>query len=81
LNNSTLLTALQLIQVIISVFLVIVIILQAKGNGIGNLFGGGESGLGITKTRRGLEKTLFQITIILAALFLLNAIIQVVVGR
>jgi preprotein translocase subunit SecG len=50
--------------------------LQSKGSGIGSLLGGGEGGLGITKTRRGLEKTLFQLTIILAAIFLINAVIQ-----
>jgi len=75
-NTQTLLDALQLIQVIISLALVVTIILQAKGSGIGSLLGGGDSGLGITKTRRGLEKTLFQITIILAAIFLLNAVLQ-----
>ncbi|PJF30377.1 MAG: preprotein translocase subunit SecG [Candidatus Thermofonsia Clade 1 bacterium] len=69
-------TALQIIQILLSVSLVVLIILQSKGSGIGNLLGGGEGGLGITKTRRGLEKTLFQLTIILAAVFLINAIIQ-----
>lgn len=69
-------TALQIIQILLSVALVVLIILQSKGSGIGNLLGGGEGGLGITKTRRGLEKTLFQLTIILAAVFLINAIIQ-----
>jgi protein translocase SecG subunit len=60
---------------------VIVIILQAKGVGIGSLFGSNEAGLGITKTRRGLEKTLHQITIVLGAAFLLNAVIQVIIQR
>ncbi len=69
-------TALQIIQILISVALVVLIILQSKGSGIGNLLGGGEGGLGITKTRRGLEKTLFQLTIILASVFLINAVIQ-----
>ncbi len=74
-NNPTITAALQIIQIIISAALITVIILQAKGSGLGSLFGG-DAGMGITKTRRGLERTLFQITIILAALFLLNAIIQ-----
>ncbi|MFQ3534781.1 MAG: preprotein translocase subunit SecG [Aggregatilineales bacterium] len=69
-------TALQIIQILISVALVALIILQSKGSGLGNLLGGGDGGLGITKTRRGLEKTLFQLTIILAAVFLINAVIQ-----
>lgn len=78
---NTLNTALQIVQIIISVALVIVIILQAKGSGIGNLLGGNDTGMGITKTRRGLERTLFQITILLAALFLLNGIIQLMSQR
>jgi preprotein translocase subunit SecG len=76
---ATLSTALQIIQVIIAIALIVVIILQARGQGLGSLFGGSDSGMGITKTRRGLERTLFQITIILATLFLLNAIIQLMI--
>jgi len=74
-QQTTVLTALQIVQILISLALVIVIILQARGSGLGSLFGG-DAGMGITKTRRGLEQTLFQITIILSALFLLNSIIQ-----
>jgi preprotein translocase subunit SecG len=77
---TTLQTALQVIQIIISVGLIIVIILQARGMGLGSLFGG-DAGMGITKTRRGLERTLFQITIILAALFLLSSIIQLMIQQ
>ncbi|MHB8629752.1 MAG: preprotein translocase subunit SecG [Aggregatilineales bacterium] len=77
-QNSTVVAALQIIQIIISVALVIVIILQAKGMGLGSLFGG-DAGMGIAKTRRGLEKTLFQVTIILAALFLINSIVQLMI--
>lgn len=76
----TLKSALQIIQIIISVALIIVIILQAKDAGVGNLFGSSDNGMGVTKTRRGLEKTLFQITIILGTLFLVNAIIQLGIG-
>ena len=58
-QTTTLGSALQIIQIIISVALIVVIILQARGMGLGSLFGG-DSGMGITKTRRGLEKTLFR---------------------
>ncbi len=68
-------TALQIVQIIISIALVILILLQAKGSGLGSLFGG-EPGT-ITKTRRGLEKTLFQITVALAIAFLGLAILTV----
>ena len=76
---TTLGNALQVIQVILAIALIVIIILQAKGQGLGSLFGGGDSGMGITKTRRGLDRTLFQITIILSALFLLNAVIQLMI--
>ena len=69
--------ALQIVQIIISLALITVIVLQARGSGLGSLFGGADGG--ITKTRRGLEKTLFQITIGLAVLFILNAIIQLLI--
>jgi preprotein translocase subunit SecG len=69
---------LQLIQVLISVSLIVVIILQAQGQGLGGLFGGSDS-MGITKTRRGLEKTLFQITVGLSVAFLANAILQLLI--
>jgi len=77
----TISNALQIIQLIIALCLIVVIILQARGQGLGSLFGGGDAGMGISKTRRGLERTLFQITIILAALFLLNAIVQIMLPR
>lgn len=70
--------ALQIVQIIVSIALIAVIILQAKGSGIGSLLGGSDGG-GITKTRRGLEKTLFQITVALAAIFIFNAILQLLI--
>ncbi len=70
--------ALQFIQILTSIALIAVIIFQASGQGLGGLFGGADS-MGITKTRRGLEKTLFQITVGLAIAFLGNAIIQLLI--
>ncbi len=70
--------ALQIIQILTSITLIVVIVLQGQGQGLGGLFGGGDS-MGLTKTRRGLEKTLFQITVGLAIAFLANAIIQLLI--
>lgn len=71
--------ALQIIQILTSITLIAVIVLQGRGQqGIGGLMGGADN-LGITKTRRGLEKTLFQITVGLSVAFLLNAIIQLLI--
>jgi len=69
---------LQVVQIIISISMITLIVLQARGSGLGSLFGGSDGG-GITKTRRGLEKTLFQITVALAFLFVGNAILQLLI--
>jgi preprotein translocase subunit SecG len=68
--------ALQIASIIVSVVLVILILLQVKGGALGNLLGG-EAGGGIARTRRGLEKTLFQITIGLAIAFIAISILAV----
>lgn len=70
--------ALQFIQILTSISLIVVIILQAQGQALGGLFGSSDS-MGITKTRRGLEKTLFQITVGLSIAFLANAILQLLI--
>lgn len=61
---------LNLAQLLISVILVVVILLQTRGTDIGAALGGGGGGGSSFRTRRGLEKTLFQLTIVLAVLFL-----------
>ena len=58
-------------QILVAILLSLVILLQAKGSGIGAAFGGGTSGS--FRTRRGVEKTLFQLTIIIAILFMIVA--------
>jgi preprotein translocase subunit SecG len=70
---------LRIVQIILSFGVVILIILQAGAAGAGNLFGG-TSGGAIQKTRRGLEKTLFQWTIFFSAGFLLVAILQLLIA-
>jgi len=72
--------ALQIASIIVSVLLIILILLQVKGGGLGSLLGG-EAGGGIARTRRGLEKTLFQFTIGLSIAFLAISIFSVVVFR
>jgi preprotein translocase subunit SecG len=70
--------AFQLASIIVSVLLIVLILLQVKGGGLGSLLGG-DAGGGIARTRRGLEKTLFNITIILSIAFLAISIFSVVV--
>ena len=66
--------ALQIIQIIISIVLIGLILMQGQGGGLGSVFGG--SG-GVYRTRRGVEKLLFQLTIGLAAVFFIIAIVIV----
>ena len=69
---------LNIAQIIVSVALIVVVLLQAKGGGLSTMFGGEGS---VYRTRRGLEKTLFQFTIVLAVLFGLISLLSVVVQR
>lgn len=67
--------AFQIASIILAVVLTVLILLQIKGDGMGLL--GGDMG-GITRTRRGLEKTLFQITVGVSITFLIVCILSVV---
>ncbi len=68
---------LNLAQMLISIILVIVVLLQARGGDIGAAFGGGGGGGSSFRTRRGLEKTLFQLTIALSVVFLAMSAVSV----
>ena len=59
---------LNLAQMLISLVLIAVVLLQTRGTDVGAAFGGGGGGSSF-RTRRGLEKTLFQLTILLAIIF------------
>jgi preprotein translocase subunit SecG len=73
-------TALNIIEILVSVTLIVVIILQSKGSGFGGIFGGRDM-LSPMHTRRGLERTMFQFTIGLVTVFLLVSLISsLVVG-
>ena len=58
----------QIIQIATAIGLIIVILLQNKGTGLGGAFGGSNN---VYLTKRGLEKKLFIATIVLATIFLL----------
>ena len=60
---------LNLAQLLISFILIVVVLLQTRGGDIGAAFGAGGGGGSSFRTRRGLEKTLFQLTILLAVVF------------
>jgi preprotein translocase subunit SecG len=64
--------------ILTSIALVISIILQSKGAGLGGL-SGSDTG-GVFTARRGIEKTLFWVTIIFSVLFFLLAIVLVILS-
>ena len=68
---------LNLAMVIVSIALIVVIILQSRGAGLGGL-AGGDMGGGTYHARRGIERLLFNFTIGLSVAFFVLAILNVV---
>lgn len=66
------------IQIILSVVLVAIILLQRTGAQVGGAFGGSDNFSSAFHTRRGFEKGLFTTTIIVAILFAVSALINLV---
>ena len=64
----------QIVQIIVSLALIVTILLQAKGGGLGGIFGGEG---GIYKSRRGVERTLFNVTIGLVVIFFIVSVATV----
>ena len=69
-------SALLIAQVVVSLVLIVAVMLQNKGAGLGQAFG---ADAGIYHTKQGLEKRLHQFTVVLAVAFLLLAAIQLIV--
>jgi len=67
---------LNVAEILISIALIAVILLQVKGEGVGGLQSGS-----FVRTRRGLEKTLFQLTIVLIVIFLVVSAVSVEASR
>ena len=68
-------TYLNIVQIIISIIVIGVVLLQARGSGFSATF---SSDTSIYRTRRGVEKTLFNVTIALAVLFVGISILSVI---
>lgn len=67
---------LNILQIAISLVLIVVVLLQVKGSGFGAALGG-MSGGSVYRTKRGLERTLFQATIMLVIAFILVSFLSV----
>ena len=64
-----------LIQIIVCVLLILVILIQQKGTGLGTAFGGDMS---FYRTKRGAEKLLFYATIVLSTIFILVSLLGLI---
>lgn len=69
-------TALLILQMVIASSLIVLILLQSKGAGLGSVFGG--SG-GVYRSRRGVEKLFVYLTILMAFLFFLVSVLQILI--
>ena len=64
------------VQIIISISLITLILLQAKGSGLGSAFG---ADAGFYRSKRGVEKLFVYLTVILVVLFFLVSALQVII--
>ena len=70
-------TYLSVAQIILSVALIMAVMLQVRGGGLGGIFGQPDS---VFRTKRGVEKTLFQLTIALVVLFIVVSVLALRIG-
>ncbi|MEK7460569.1 MAG: preprotein translocase subunit SecG [Patescibacteria group bacterium] len=73
-----LVTILPWAQIILSIILGTTIILQQTGAGVGGAMGGSDDS--VHHTRRGMEKVLFYVTIVVAILFALSAFVMLLIN-
>lgn len=59
-------------QLLVSIALMAAILLQSRGTGLSGTFGGDSA---VYRSRRGIEKRLFQFTVVLGALFVLFSLV------
>ncbi|MDP6510689.1 MAG: preprotein translocase subunit SecG [Dehalococcoidia bacterium] len=65
---------LNIAQILVSVFVIMAILMQVRGGGLGGIFGAPDTTF---RSRRGIEKTLFRFTIALMVLFVMLSITSV----
>ena len=70
-------TYLSVAQIVLSVTLILVVLLQVRGGGLGGIFGQPST---VYRTRRGVEKILFQLTIALVVMFLVISVLTLRLG-
>ena len=64
---------LHIAQIVVAVALILIVLLQVRGGGLGGIFGQADT---VYRTKRGVEKTLFQLTIALVVIFIVLSIVS-----
>ena len=70
-------TYLSVAQIVLAIALILAVMLQVRGGGLGGIFGQPDS---VYRTKRGVEKTLFQLTIALVVLFITVSLVALKVS-
>ena len=70
-------TYLSVAQIVLALALILVILLQVRGGGLGGIFGQPDT---VYRTKRGVEKTLFQLTIALVVLLIIISFLVLRLG-
>ena len=65
----------NIVQLVLAALLTITILLQQKGSGLGGVFGGSSN---IYSTKRGIDKILFQSTIVIAIIFFVVSFLRLI---
>jgi preprotein translocase subunit SecG len=65
-------------QIIVSIALIAAILLQARGTGLSGTFGGDSA---VYRSRRGVERRLWQFTIVLLILFMIFSLVSYILPR
>ena len=73
------LPAIRIVQIILAIAVILFILLQARGAGLGSAFGGSSAGA-VFKTRRGVERLIFNLTITFVVLFAIVSVLSGLVG-
>ena len=66
-------TYLYIAQIVVALALIVIALLQVRGGGLGGIFGQADT---VYRTKRGVEKTMFQLTIVLAVIFVALSIVS-----
>ena len=70
--------AIRIVQIILCIAVITFILLQVRGAGLGSAFGGSSAG-SVFKTRRGVERLIFNLTVVFVILFALVSLISALV--